>query len=179
MAGLQSVTTPVSGNTISSTLFGIPVAGNLTVLANPPIAKMTNSGAQSIATSTSTALTWDSETYDTVNGHSTVTNTSRYTVQTGYAGYYQLRAVVAWNGNATGVRRTWFAVNGTAVDATEQRMPGNATNHSASTETALQLAVGDYVEVFVNQNSGGALALITGGAGQAFQSWFEIEWIHQ
>lgn len=148
------------------------------VPAAPPIAKMMNSGGQSIPNNTSTALTWNTEAFDTVNGHSTSSNTSRYTCQTGYDGYYKLVASVAWTANATGARRVSFAVNGTGVDGSALNSAGAATLLGINTETTVQLAAGDYVEVFVLQTSGGALTLVTGGAGNTNQSWFELQWVH-
>lgn len=153
-----------------------PVNEQLSLPAAPPLAKLRNSGAQSIPDSTSTALTWDSEVFDTVNGHDTTTNKSRYTVQAACDGIYQCRATVAWSANATGNRRVWFNVNGAGVDATENRLAGSSIQTSLTSATLLQLAAGDYVEVMVSQTSGGALALASGSG--TFQSWFEVQWIH-
>jgi len=180
MAGLQTVTTPITGTPISSSTFGIPVANNVGVLANPPIAKMRNSVAQSIPNNTNTALTWDTEDWDTVGGHSTVTNTSRYTCQSGYAGYYLVHAAVAWASNATGVRDIWVMKNGVDVPGsmiTVQAPPAGVW--SQISETTVQLAVGDYIEAIVLQTSGGALLTDLGGAASARQSRLEVQWIHQ
>lgn len=178
MAGLQTVTTPVTATTISSTTFGIPVANNLTVLANPPTAKMRNSITQSIANTTATALTWDTEDYDTAGGHSTVTNTSRYTVQTGYAGKYRLNATVFYAGNATGDREVFFFKNGAAIAGSQNNaIPGAASACSAQSQVLVQLAVGDYVEAYTFQNSGGALSTTTGSNGR--ESYFEVTWVSQ
>lgn len=177
MAGLQTITTPVTGTAISSTTFGIPVATDINVLANPPLAKMTNSTGISITNNTPTMLTWDTETFDTVNGHSTVTNTSRYVAQTGYAGYYQVRATVVWAANATGVRFLCFYVNGAQVPASgEQILCAAATILSINAETTVFLNAADYVEVSVTQTSGGALST---SQATGLQSRFEVEWVHQ
>lgn len=177
MAGLQTVTTPVTGTPISSTTFGVPVANNLTVLANPPIARMRNSTTQTAATSTYTALTWDTEDFDTVGGHSTVTNTSRYTVQTGYAGYYRVTGAITWASNATGRRTATIAVNGTNKAGTETNSgaAGSANPWTIFTQAILLLAVGDYVELVGWQNSGGNLATAITGSSE---SYLEIQWIH-
>jgi len=180
VAGLQTVTTPVTGTPISSTTFGVPVANNVTVLANPPIAKMRNSTTQSIPNNTSTALTWDTEDFDTVGGHSTVTNTSRYTVQAGYGGYYLAHAAVAWASSATGVRDVWVSKNGTEIPGsmiTVEAPPAGVWSQITATIVG-PLVAGDYLEAFVLQTSGGALSTDTGGASSARQSRFEIQWIH-
>lgn len=176
MAGLVTVTTPVAGTPISSSLYGIPVAGDIPILAQPPLAKMRNSTTQSIATATVTALTWDTEDYDTVGGHSTSSNTSRYTCQTGYAGYYRLNGTVWWAGSAAGsYRRCLFSVNGSTVAGSCNSEPPVAGIISVISSTIVFLNVGDYVECDAQQDSGGALS--TTGTGST-QSWFEVQWIH-
>ena len=179
MAGLQTVTTPVTLTTISSTTFGIPVANNLTVLANPPLARMRNSTNQSIANTTDTALLWDTEDFDTASGHSTSSNTSRYTCQTGYAGKYLVRCTVFYAASAAGtIRDVWFAVNGTNVSGSSGRaLPAAATILSVYASTIVTLTVGDYVEAFTRQDSGGALLTATPFARA--QSVFEVQWISQ
>lgn len=159
------------------TKFTTPINDLYTLLANPPLAKMRNSAGQSVANSTPTALTWDTEDFDTAGGHSTSSNTSRYTCQTGTAGKYRVHGVAYWTGNATGVRETWLRVNGVDVPGSMARMPSATTGAmTAEQETIVQLAVGDYVEVFVQQTSGGALATTVGGVTYA-QSFFEVQWI--
>lgn len=179
MAGLQTVTTPVTGTSISSTAFGIPVANNVTVLANPPLAKMRNSVGLSIVTVTDTALTWDTEDYDTANGHSTVTTTSRYTCQAGYPGKYLVGATAVFAASAAGTfRDIWLAVNAVNVSgSTGRALPAAATILSVSAETVVTLAVGDFVEAFVRQDSGGAL--LTAIPFARMQSWFEVQWVSQ
>lgn len=178
MPGLQTVTTPVTATTISTTTFGTPVANNLSVLANPPIAKMRNSTTQSFTTATATAMTWDTEDFDTAGGHSITTNTSRYTCQTGYAGRYRVNAVTEWAINATGIRETWFRVNGANIAGSSDRKSATADSITTNASTIVTLVAGDYVEVFVQQTSGGALATIIGGSTYQ-QSYFEVQWISQ
>ena len=177
MAGLVTVTTPVAGTPVSSTTFGIPVSTDVPVLANPPTAKLTNSVGISIANNTATALTWDTESWDAAGGHSTVTNPSRYTCQTGYAGKYRVDVVVYYVANATGAREAWFEVNGTSQPAGSSLLPGAATIVSVSAFAVVQLAVGDYVEAFTLQTSGGALS--TNNDVPRRQSCFTVQWISQ
>jgi hypothetical protein len=181
LAGLTTVTSPVTGTLISSTTFGIPVANDITVLANPPTAKLRNSVTQSITNNVAagTAITWDTEDFDTAGGHSTVTNTSRYTCQAGYAGKYRLDATVWWAVNATGRRDIWFAVNGVTVAGTGGSvLPGQALIVPMSTVAIVPLVAGDFVEVFVFQNSGVALTTTIGGSTYQ-QSYFDVQWVSQ
>lgn len=179
MAGLQTITTPVTAITISSTTFGIPVANNCGVLANPPLARMRNSTTQSIPNTTDTALTWDTEDWDTVGGHSTSSNTSRYVCQTGYAGKYRVSCTVWYAASSGGTfRDVWFAINGTNVNGSSARaLPASATIMSVTMETVVSLAVGDYVEAFTRHDSGGALS--TSIPFARAQSVFEVQWVSQ
>jgi hypothetical protein len=54
-----------------------------------------NTGSYSISNNTATALTFDTETYDTDAYHSTSSNTSRITIPAGKAGYFQVGALSA------------------------------------------------------------------------------------
>lgn len=51
---------------------------------------LTKSASQSIPITTYTAITWDTESFDTDAFHSTTTNTSRITIPSGLAGYYSI-----------------------------------------------------------------------------------------
>ena len=62
-------------------------------------------GAISVPTSTATALTLTSEEWDTNGFHSTTTNTSRFTIPTGYGGKYAIWAQYFYN-SAAGTRQT-------------------------------------------------------------------------
>lgn len=132
-----------------------------TFLLNRPSARLRHSVTQSLTTSTSTALLLDTEDTDTDGGHSTVTNTSRYTCQT--AGTWLAMASVPWTGNATGKRETYFRVNNTtdyhsvAIDCNR-----NVT-HATATSGLIPLSVGDYVEIWGYQDTGAGL-----GTNQSF-----------
>lgn len=111
---------------------------------------------QSVATSTWTSLSIDTETLDSDGGHSNVTNTSRYTAQV--AGTYLVLGFAAFVGNPTGVRGSRIALNGTSVRGSQTNVNTNTGSVWAEpcwAVTAMNL--GDYVEVQAFQNSGGAL----------------------
>lgn len=124
----------------------------------PPLAMVHQESSQSLTSSSWTAITMDTETYDTADGHSTSTNTSRYTAV--YPGYYLLGGGVTYAGNTTGRRGARWAVNGSVI-------PGSATLQVATSATSVgvtargmvtYLTVGDYVELQGYQDSGGALS---------------------
>lgn len=129
--------------------------------------------AQSLPNSTSTAITFDSETVDYDNGHSTVTATDTYTVQT--TGWYLISGTAAFASNATGVRQAWIAKNGTAIPGAFAQ-----NNAAAATPTPVPVAAtieffnaGDTIKLFGWQNSTGAL--LTSVASDV-RSRLVVEW---
>lgn len=105
----------------------------------------TKSASQSISNATWTAITYDTEVYDTDNFHSTSSNTSRLTVPTGLGGYYLITwGMTASNGdvaqncklyvNTTDWGSFYFAKN-------------NANGLAVSTGSVIiNLSAGDYIE---------------------------------
>lgn len=124
------------------------------------------STGQSIATGSGadTAVTLDSESYDSDNGHSVSTNTSRYTIQV--AGTYLIMATAGFPTNSTGNRKLGININGANANGGVFTGPAMASNSWAACVCVEQaLVVGDYVEMVVWQTSGGALSLNAGGSG--------------
>ena len=120
----------------------------------------------SIANSTDVALAFEAETFDTDSFHSNVTNTSRMTIPAGKAGYYQLNANITWAASGSGIRDFNFYKNGSRAQI--YTISGQATNsQSMAMSGILYGAVGDYFEVYVFQNSGGALSIVNYGAGSS------------
>jgi hypothetical protein len=119
-------------------------------------ARIFNSAAISIANNVVTALSFNSERYDTDTIHDTVTNNTRMTCRT--AGLYDISASVEWAGpNATGHRSTHIRLNGATFIAGESIPPSSDDVTRQTISTQYSLAAGDYVEVIVSQSSGGAL----------------------
>lgn len=126
-----------------------------------PLAQMRQTTLQTLANNTWTALTFGAEDVDTdvdnVGGHSTSSNTSRFTAR--YPGWYQCSGAVGFAANVTGIRGARWAVNGVAMDAGGPTLQTTGSSFAvipAATE-AFYLTVGDYVELFALQVSGGNL----------------------
>ena len=120
---------------------------------------------QSISNITNTILSFDNERYDTDTIHDIVTNNSRLTCKT--AGKYLIMSTVAFDTNATGRRKAWLLLNGVTVITMGTVLVLAATDWCVfSLGTIYDLAVNDYVEVLVYQDSGVAL-LVKLGAGSA------------
>lgn len=120
---------------------------------------LANSVAQSIANSTIQAVLWDTENEDTDNYHSTSSNTSRIVIPAGMDGKYLFTANIAFETNVTGIRFVWFVKNGVTAQryslASSPAVSGDVSSYCIA--RPFRLVAGDYLEVYVFQNSGGAL----------------------
>ncbi|MGW2920428.1 hypothetical protein ACWDBF_21555 [Streptomyces angustmyceticus] len=112
---------------------------------------------QSISTGTFTPLTIDTEVIDSDGGHSTTTNTSRYTATV--PGTYLVLGTAAWAANSTGYRRVSINLNGSRVTGSSIGADATTTVLSGQTTSAIVSMNGttDYVEVVGAQSTGSAL----------------------
>lgn len=111
---------------------------------------------QSISNTTDTALSFNSEDYDTDTMHDNASNNSRITIQT--AGKYILVANIEWEEDADGVRNLFFKLNGSTDIGRVLDNPG-ASNGTLRQNlvTIYDLSVSDYVECWVWHSAGAAL----------------------
>ena len=114
------------------------------------------SANQSIANSTDTALTFDSEFFDTDSFHSTVTNTSRLTIPSGKGGKYLLSGAISWGGGGGTIRAIKIYKNGSVLNQISQ-FAGTNDGSINPAANVYELVATDYLEVYVRQNSGGNL----------------------
>lgn len=144
----------------------------LSFLLNPPIANLYQNAAQTIATSTLTAISLDSTTTDTYGGHSNSTNNTRYTAQV--AGWYWCYGQVAFSPNGTGNRLAGLSKNGSTIGQTFMAVQSATAANAGCAVTGylLFLNAGDYVELIGYQGSGGNLN--TSGAN----SFLIVDWRH-
>lgn len=125
-------------------------------------ARVYNSANITLTTSVVTLMTYNSERWDNDSIHSTVSNTGRLTCQTD--GYYLIDGHLRWATNSTGQRTLNIKLNGTtfiasaSFDATAGSLPT-----SIGAATLYYLVVGDYVEMFAFQNTGGNLDIASFG----------------
>src|SRR3990172_469536 len=122
-------------------------------------ARVFNSANESISNATLTAITFDSERYDTDNIHSTSSNTSRLTAN--HAGKYIISGGMAYASNSTGQRFIGVRLNGATYIDVHEVLNIGANNHSVSISTIYHLVINDYVELIAYQTSGGALNVLT------------------
>jgi hypothetical protein len=128
--------------------------------ASVPRARAYNSANISINTATLTALTFNSERWDTDTIHDTAVNTGRLTCKT--AGLYTLSASIAFASNATGVRFVGIKINGVYV-AFHGGAAASGLDTRVTVATQYEMAVNDFAEVDVYQDSGGALNVLAAG----------------
>ena len=126
-----------------------------------------DSGNQSISNSTYTAVTWNTEWFDTDAYHSTSSNTSRFTIPSGKAGYYFITGRLDYQAGSGGNRRALIYKNGSSV-AGASFIFGNNTEQTVQINTILNLAVGDYVELYTFQNFGSAQDIYKSGGESEF-----------
>lgn len=150
-AGVTGSTGPVGGSGATGSTGPQGVSSGLAVLG----ARVYNSAPQSISNATDTALTFDTENYDTDAIHDNVTNPTRLTAKT--AGKYVIQGQVEFAANVTGVRTLYIRLNGTTALAVVDKGAVGVGATDAGVDTVYDLALNDYVELIVNQTSLGAL----------------------
>lgn len=149
-------------------------------LQDPPLAYLRQTVAQSLTSGAFVAVNFDAEDFDSdvdnVGGHSTSVDTSRFTAR--YAGWYQLGGGPGFSANATGVRLSYWAVNTAVVNGSEVLVPTTSgfSHCHGSRVIPVYLDINDFVELYVFQNSGGALN--TSVTAQE-QSSAYIKWMHR
>lgn len=113
--------------------------------------------AQSISSGSATALTFTTgEDFDTDTSHDAVTNNTRFTCVT--AGVWELTGGFSFAGDTTGQRYGMWYKNGAAINGSCVRGPGSANATVLAMRSFLvTLAVADYIELVVHQNTAGAL----------------------
>jgi hypothetical protein len=141
--------------------------------ANKPTVSLYNSTAFSVANITGVPITWNSSLDDNWNGHSASVNPSRYTAQV--AGIYRFGGCVTYAPNATGYRMGIWYYNGAEYNTNSRVFAVGSTvplgNSCPMPPVKIRMAVGDYVELWAYQSSGGALNTADG-------TWFDGEFVH-
>ena len=113
---------------------------------------------QTVSNTTVTVIPFAAEKFDTDGFHSTSVNNSRVTIPTGKAGKYLVIARGTFSVSGTGFRQTRVLKNGTAVQINVEA--GNSTTDTQTNASyILDLAVADYLEIAVYQNTGGNLVV--------------------
>lgn len=167
MATVPTTRTWVAGEIVTAAYMNNTIRDVDNWLLAPAICKVRQTVAQSLTTSgTPAAITFDAEDVDSTGMHSTVTNISRITAV--YPGWYWVGGGISYAINATGVRTTAWRINGAATPDGNTLRPGFATFSAQMPARASLyfLNVGDYLELFATQTSGGALSTAVANTGE-------------
>lgn len=149
----DTVSVPATG-VVAPAALGTTYRNNFEALIQPPGCTAYASAAQSVPTATFTTLTLDSERYDNDGIHSTVTNTSRLTIQK--SGIYLFTTNLQFQASAATRVTTSFYYNATTrYERDVTPAVGGATDDRHSITMTFPMTAGDYMEVQANQNSGG------------------------
>ena len=145
------------GDKITASLWNDDVRDAVNFLTDPPRCKLRKSVTQVIPTATNTAITWDTEVYDTDTMHDNATNNTRITFTT--AGTYLITLNAMWGASATGTRRIVIEKNGTTYGTgtaviTPFATPGvNFAYNGATVSVEAQFSAGEYILVWGYQDS--------------------------
>jgi hypothetical protein len=136
-----------------------------------------------IANSTSVALPFNSEHFDTDGFHSTSSNTTRLTVPTGKAGKYMIIGNFRFNSDGGGGSSRLCMIvqtkasDSSTVELTRQDITPGGANPHLTTSTLAALSEGDYVELIARQNSGGSIDVAGNTTMGGTSSWTSPEFM--
>lgn len=126
--------------------------------------RATKSTTQTLTSATVTAITFDTETYDTDGIHDTVTNNTRFTVPAGKVGKWAIIASAAYTASTGGtVRQARLHLNGIETRTVVAAPTG--AELFVTVNDVLDLAAGDYVELYGYHNTGSNLTVRAGAGG--------------
>jgi len=126
---------------------------------------------QSIANSTWTKVTFNTETFD-VGGYAAAGST--ITIPAGKGGYYKVFGQGYSNPSVTGYRQIAIYKNGTSIyDASIYPAPSGTTYPTSVISNTVSVAAADTLELYVWQNSGGALAF----NAESVHGWFGADFL--
>jgi hypothetical protein len=139
-------------------------------------ARAFNSATQSINDSTITAVTFNSENYDTNSIHDVGSNTSRFTCHA--TGYWRFTGGTTWDTNTTAARYLWWRKNGaTELNGGNVSIAPTSVGVAMQTTITLSLNSTDYIELMAYQTSGGARTIGGTVADPKFETWCEAQFL--
>ena len=175
--GVEKASISSAGAFTSTTIDATALTGNLPAISGASLTNMDNtasvrvykSGAQTIANGTVTAVTWDTEKFDSDGMHDNSTNNSRLTAIV--SGKYIVGATLVYSEIEDHMIAILIKKNGSEyIAGTEQNTPtvGSGFHNGISVTTMIDLGAGDYVETITEQRRGSALDIIVANPGNSF-----------
>jgi hypothetical protein len=158
-----------SGNLLTSELWNLGPKVLNDWLANRPAFRGFQGLVTNASTATWTAIRMDTSFIDTDGGHNTIFNNTKYTCQV--AGWYWCKATLAFNGSGVfSLNRlsTAIAKNGTIIIGSSILTGWGPNQRGAANASALvQMAVGDYIEAWGRQETGGTIPFDNNSTGNS------------
>lgn len=153
---VPSLTLENPGDMVTSALWNAGPKALGDFYTAPPICRLTQTTAQSTTSGTYSALGMNVTLVDPDGGHSNSVNNSRYTCQV--PGWYLVSGYAAWT-NTAGQFDVYAGVakNGALLQGALQVLQKSPDFSGINCEAMVQLAVGDYVEIWARQDSGGSV----------------------
>lgn len=133
------------------------------------IARLTKTTNQTIPTSTQTLVNWEAKTYDTANAFDL--STDRFTAP--FSGYYEIQVRISYTAAVAAVNAITLRKNGVAV-STMHRADTVDGNYSQGADT-IYLVAGDYIEIYVNQNTGADRSIDGTAAGFTYLNIAQVK----
>jgi hypothetical protein len=115
---------------------------------------------QSIANSTATYISWNTELYDTDAYHDNSVNPTRITIPSGLGGKYLISTTLPYAVNGTGQRVGYIQKNGSLLYLTAQGNLSATVGTFVDYVYTAELTAGDYIEIQTFQDSGGSLNVL-------------------
>jgi hypothetical protein len=126
-------------------------------------------GTLSVANNVATAVPFTGENFDTSTFHDNTTNNTRITIPTGKGGYYQVNlASGTFDPAAAGSFYFQIYKNGSAIMETPGVKLVSGIYAGQGNSYIFSFAAGDYIQLYANQSSGGAINLYSNQANSNF-----------
>ena len=153
----SSITIGESGDTVtipSGATLNSAGTNTLTGIDNAPAWHAFLSSSQDVSNNTTTVIIFNHEALDTNSGYDT--STGRFTVPSGGAGKYVIYSQLMRNNFLNSRYLARIRVNGSDVSASEQKNTdtGGTNFQTVNVQSIQTLAVGDYVDITLYQDSG-------------------------
>lgn len=128
----------------------------------PSVSVYQTTTTTSFTTATDTAVGFNTELFDTHGFHDNATNNSRLTVPTGQGGLYHIEGTLPFASNTSGYREAVIRKNNVEVLRCRVQPLTSAVACYVPISGYIDLAAGDYIELWGYQNSGSTIASVSG-----------------
>jgi hypothetical protein len=163
-----------AGNLATAAMLQAGVGDVLNFLLNPPGCQVRRTTAQTIANNTVTAISFDTEDFDTDTMHDPASNPTRLTCNT--PGRYLVAGSIPYDAGTTGNREARITKNGSDVSGGRNLIPapGGGGLVVLTPIIEVSLVAGDFLELRANQSNG--TSLTTTAVNSVFPM-FRVRWV--